>query len=82
MIRLLQLKCISYCTGFSFQVVAILLINKIHKTTFLTNKWHLLYFAYGKYNKSCSFGLYHIKNNIKRTEWSSGDHLTLKFLNY
>ena len=35
MIKLLQLECISYRTGFSLQAAAILLINEIHEITFL-----------------------------------------------
>ena len=34
-IKLLQLECISYRTGFSLQAAAILLINEIHEITFL-----------------------------------------------
>ena len=73
MIKLLQLECISYRTGFSLQAAA---ISQDHIPR---GQWHLLYFAYGKYNKSCSCGSYSYKNDIKRTGWSSGDHLTLKF---
>ena len=35
MIKLLQLECISHCTGFSLQAAAILLIDKIHENTFV-----------------------------------------------
>ena len=35
MIKLLQLECISYRTGFSLQAADILLINEIHEITFL-----------------------------------------------
>ena len=35
MIKLLQLECISYRTGFSVQAAAILLINEIYEIIFL-----------------------------------------------
>ena len=44
------------------QATPILLINGIHEITFFVVNGRLLYFAYRKQNKSCSFGLlYHMK---------------------
>ena len=77
MIRLLQLECILYCTGFSLQAATILLTNS--QDHIPHGQWHLLYFAYGKYNIFCAYGSYSYKNDIKRTGWLLGDHLTLKF---
>ena len=56
MIKRLQLECISYCTAFSLQAAAILLINEYHINGT---------FVYGKYHKTCSCWLYHVKNDIK-----------------
>ena len=41
MIKLLQLECISYRTGFSLQAAAILLINEIHEITYSHSSWSM-----------------------------------------
>ena len=78
-IKLLQLECISYRTGFSLQAAAILLINEIHEITFLV----VIGISYTSLMESTTnfvlVGPIHIKNDIKRTGWSSGDNLILKF---